>query len=112
MLTKEDATRNMRQLLGEAINDVCAKYGVPQLQRGGVMATPDEMEYLTAEPSSLPQDGRVLVHNDVWPVAHRQGTHGSRFWLQQPEPSLKLCTCAWAPQIGQHFYLPRPVDAA
>ena len=29
-LTKEHAPRNMRQLLGEAINDVCAKYKVPQ----------------------------------------------------------------------------------
>jgi hypothetical protein len=27
---KEQAPRNMRQLLGEAINDVCAKYKVPQ----------------------------------------------------------------------------------
>lgn len=66
-----------------------------------------DMEYLTAEPSSLPQDGRVLVHNDVLPVAHRQGTHGSRFWLQQPDPSLLLCTCGWAPAIGQHFRVSR-----
>ncbi len=67
-----------------------------------------DMEYLTHVPSSLPDDGQVLVHNDVWPVAKRLGVRGSRAWLQQPQPSLKLCTCPWAPGIAQHFYLPRP----
>jgi hypothetical protein len=66
-----------------------------------------DMEYLTDEPSSLPSDGRVLVHNAVWPVAHRLGVHGSRAWLQQPEPRLKLCMCSWAPECGRHFYSPR-----
>jgi hypothetical protein len=31
---KQEVPRNLKQLLGEAINDLCAKYGVPQPYEG------------------------------------------------------------------------------
>jgi len=31
---KQEIPKNMAQLLGEAINDLCAKYGVPQPYKG------------------------------------------------------------------------------
>ena len=45
----------------------------------------DQLEYLAALPKALPPDGRVLVHNQVYPVARRPGTRGSRCWLQQAD---------------------------
>ena len=48
-------------------------------------------------------DGRVLVHNQVVPVAERNGARGSRYWLQLPQPrSLRL-------RIGARAEVPRPV---
>jgi hypothetical protein len=34
MLVQAETGRNLKQLLGEAINDLCAKYGKPQPYRG------------------------------------------------------------------------------
>jgi hypothetical protein len=63
------------------------------------------MEYLVKLPDSVPE-GKVLVHNDVYPVAHRPGMRGSRCWLMPPDPAhLELCGCDWAPELGQHYHL-------
>jgi hypothetical protein len=34
MLVQAETGRNLKQILGEAINDLCAKYGKPQPYRG------------------------------------------------------------------------------
>jgi hypothetical protein len=58
-------------------------------------------EYLTALPETIPP-GRVLVHNQVYPVAQDPGTRGSRYWLQPPSDRLEVCDCGWASHLGQH----------
>jgi hypothetical protein len=40
------------------------------------------MEYLRMLPKALPDDGRVLVHNQVQPRRLRLGLRGFRAWLQ------------------------------
>ena len=62
-----------------------------------------EKEYLSKLPTSVPE-GKVLVHNQVYPVAHKPGTRGSRCWLTTPNTEhLELCDCDWAPELGQHY---------
>jgi hypothetical protein len=56
-------------------------------KRGGNVAK----EYLSTMPEALPASGRVLVHNQVYPVARRPGTRGSRCWLQAADDSLEPC---------------------
>lgn len=53
-------------------------------------------EYCDRVPDSIPAD-RVLVHNRVHPVARRNGTRGSRFWLQPMAANLLRCDCGWHP---------------
>ena len=67
------------------------------------------MEYLKRLPDRVPDDGRVLVHNDVWPAARRPGTRGSRAWLQLPADNLKPCDCGWASELGPHFCTDRGI---
>ena len=45
----------------------------------------------------------VLVHNQVYPVARRHGTRGSRWWTQAPDGGLEECPCDWAPEHGVHY---------
>jgi hypothetical protein len=40
-----------------------------------------DKEYPQRLPEAIPA-GQVLVHNDVYPFAKRQGNRGSRYWLQ------------------------------
>jgi hypothetical protein len=61
-----------------------------------------ELEYLQRLPAAVPA-GRVLVHNQVYPVARRNGTRGSRHWLQLPADNLEVCDCEWAPELGDHY---------
>jgi hypothetical protein len=60
---------------------------------------PDGFEYLPScsRVPPWPGDGpRVLVHNHVYPAARRQGTRGSRFWLQPLDDRLERCPFAWS----------------
>jgi hypothetical protein len=57
-------------------------------------------EYYDRVPKSIPA-GKVLVHNDVYPVARRNGSRGSRFWLQPMAANLLRCDCGWHPD---HWY--------
>jgi len=68
----------------------------------------DDVEYLFFKlPDAVPI-GRVLVHNQVYPVARRPGMRGSRAWLSPPDPAkLEPCRCGWAPELGEHYRLPR-----
>ena len=60
-------------------------------------------EYLFKVPTSVPT-GRILVHNQVYPVTRRSGVRGSRYWLAAPDAShYEVCDCAWARELGQHF---------
>jgi hypothetical protein len=38
-------------------------------------------------------DAKRLVHNNVYPVARRPGSRGSRIWLADPSPDLEPCGC-------------------
>lgn len=61
------------------------------------------IEYLYKLPDGVPA-GKVLVHNQVYPVARRLGTRGSRCWLSAPDPArLEVCECGWAPELGSHY---------
>jgi hypothetical protein len=66
------------------------------------MSTPGTPEYLKKMPAEIPP-GRVLVHNQVYPVARTPGTRGSRCWLADPSPELEPCPCGWAPGLGTHY---------
>ena len=61
------------------------------------------IEYLYAIPAEVPA-GRVVVHNSVRPTRHL-GSRGFRAWLAEPSERLVLCTCEWAPEIGEHYRL-------
>jgi hypothetical protein len=66
------------------------------------------MEYLDEQPESLPDDGRVLVHNVAY-QGQRSGQGDFRFWLAAPDPEHQQpCTCAFAPAIVQHYRTRRP----
>jgi hypothetical protein len=68
-----------------------------------ILAETGLMEYITKRlPSAIP-GGKVLVHNQVYPVARRPGTRGSRCWLQEPSDRLEPCDCGWAPELGGHY---------
>jgi hypothetical protein len=61
-------------------------------------------EYLSKMPCKV-QDRKVLVHNQVYPVARQPGARGSRIWLQglSDNPKLVACECGWAPELGVHY---------
>jgi hypothetical protein len=59
------------------------------------------MEYLDRLPQALPQDGRVLVHNNVRP-ARRAGCEVSGM-LQPLADALEVCDCGFAPELGRHY---------
>ena len=60
------------------------------------------MRYCDRIPESI-SAGLVLVHNQVYPPARRNGARGSRFWLQPPAPDLQRCDCGWHPD---HWIIP------
>jgi hypothetical protein len=61
------------------------------------------MEYLFKVPTSVPE-GRILVHNNVYPVCRRSGVRGSRYWLDDPDPNrYEACNCTWAQELGTHY---------
>jgi len=67
--------------------------------------------------------GRVVVHNQVRPVARvirvgrrvvyrtsgfpdvYQGQDGFRFWSDVRRPKYKVCDCGWAPHLPRHYRL-------
>jgi hypothetical protein len=61
-----------------------------------------KMEYLPRVPKSVPE-GKVLVHNQVYPVTRRAGVRGSRHWLEPLSDKLEICQCHWAPELGAHY---------
>jgi hypothetical protein len=63
-------------------------------------------DYPRQLPDAIPA-GQVLVHNQVSPVADRQGARGSRYWLQPPADHIQVCICEWAPHLGQHYRVER-----
>jgi hypothetical protein len=69
-----------------------------------------DREYLPRLPASLPEDGRVLLHNHVLRPTRRLGSHGFRAWLQQSNDALEVCDCGFARELGQHFRV-RPHEA-
>jgi hypothetical protein len=60
------------------------------------------VDYLSKLPKSLPDDGRVLVHNRVTPT-RKLGSRGFRAWLAAPDEKWVACDCGWAPELGQHY---------
>jgi hypothetical protein len=78
----------------------------PARERG---RKPAPLKYLDTLPREVPAD-RVLVHNQVRPVARRPGARGSRIWLQvlTDNPRLELCDCGWAPELGVHYRVVAP----
>jgi hypothetical protein len=68
------------------------------------------MEYLYEIPTSLPDDGRVLVHNVLY-TGQDEGDMGFRYWLAQPDDARQQpCTCAFAPGIAQHYRRRPPTE--
>ena len=69
---------------------------------------PDRDEYLSGRvPDSIPP-GKVLVRNAVVVgITPRRtiGTRGFRAWLSPAEDHINRepCTCAWAPELGNHY---------
>ena len=69
---------------------------------------PAMLDYLKTVPKSVPS-GKIVAHNNVYPVARRGGTRGSRFWLADAgDPLYEFCWCKWAPELGDHY---RPIEA-
>lgn len=63
----------------------------------------DAWRYLRAIPKTVPS-GKVVVHNQVRPVARLVGERGSRIWLSPRNPTrLVRCHCPWAPELGRHY---------
>lgn len=62
-------------------------------------------EYLERPPAAIP-DGRILVHNHVYPVARAGGARGSRFWLEPPRDNREVCDCGWALELGEDYRAP------
>jgi hypothetical protein len=60
------------------------------------------MDYLSRLPDALPDDGRVLVHNQVRP-SRKLGSYGFRAWLQPMGDRIEVCDCSWAPNLGRHY---------
>jgi hypothetical protein len=78
------------------------------------LAVVDEraQRYLRATPAS-PADvpeGRVVVHNAVFPTGRRLNENGFRAWLQIPSERLEVCPCKWAPQLGEHYRVARCME--
>jgi hypothetical protein len=69
------------------------------------------MEYLFSmpKPGEIPA-GQVVVHNNVRPTRNL-GSRGFRAWLQAPTdaPPIERCDCDWAPELGTHYRVLRPV---
>jgi hypothetical protein len=55
----------------------------------------DGVCYVKAIPRKELPEGRVLVHNQVMPLA-KIGTHGFRAWTQLETDRLVRCRCDWA----------------
>ena len=59
--------------------------------------------YLHTVPTSLPNDGRILVHSLLY-NGQKLSDIGFRFWLAQPDAAHQQpCGCAFAPGIAQHY---------
>jgi hypothetical protein len=64
------------------------------------------LDYLKRIPDHIPS-GKIVVHNQVYPVSRQCGTRGSRFWLADTgDPLYELCSCDWAPELGEHYRVP------
>ena len=60
-------------------------------------------DYIDELPKEVPA-GRILVHNWIRPVAVRQGTRGSRYWLSSAGTTkYAICDCGWSPELGVHY---------
>ena len=60
-------------------------------------------DYIDELPKEVPA-GRILVHNWIRPVALRQGTRGSRYWLSSAGATrYAVCNCGWSPELGVHY---------
>ena len=46
-------------------------------------------------------EGRIVVHNHVLPT-RRLGSRGFRAWLADPSPTVEVCPCEWAAELGEH----------
>ena len=58
------------------------------------------MEYSIRVPASLPDDGRVLVHNNVRP-SRRMGEF--RAWLEPMNYTVEPCRCGFVSMLGTHY---------
>ncbi len=56
--------------------------------------------YLSRVPESVPS-GKIVVHNNVRPTGRR--TRVFRAWLADPSPQYEVCSCKWAPELGDHY---------
>jgi hypothetical protein len=69
---------------------------------------PGKTRYLSRMPKTVPE-GRIVVHSIVKPTHPEQapGVNGFRCWTQQPDDTVTICRCGWAPHLPQH-YKPKP----
>jgi hypothetical protein len=61
-----------------------------------------DMEYIDRIPKTLPDDGRIVVHNHVRP-ARWLGMNGFRAWLAPSKKHYEVCPCGWAPWLPEHY---------
>jgi hypothetical protein len=58
-------------------------------------------EYILLLPKTVPNDGRILVHNNIRPT--RRLGREFRVWLQTGRrDQFEVCNCGWAPELGVH----------
>jgi hypothetical protein len=73
--------------------------------------SPGELVPLYRIPTTIPA-AWVMVHNGVRPT-RRLGSRGFRAWLQAPSDQLKVCSCGWASEVGDHYRgLPQQTEAS
>ena len=64
------------------------------------------LEYLSTIPDRVPE-GRIVVHNNIRPT-RRLGSRGFRAWLADPSPTVEVCPCEWAAELGEHYRIKGP----
>jgi hypothetical protein len=64
-------------------------------------------------PGEWPPAGMVIVHNFA-PTGKQRGNDGNnvngfRYWAQgiDDDPPIKVCSCGWSPQLGDHYEIDR-----
>src|SRR5664279_3134959 len=78
----------------------CANCGkCDSVCQAGSTESPNPARCTRQLPKGLPDDGRVLVHNNVRP-SRKIASRGFRAWLATPDERWVVCDCGWAPELG------------